>query len=58
MASGLTNAIFADSRPRALAALTRSFRDLDMAQDLYQEACLRAAERWCHDGCRVTRRPG
>jgi RNA polymerase sigma-70 factor (ECF subfamily) len=50
MASGLTNAIFADSRPRALAALTRSFRDLDMAEDLYQEACLRAAERWCHDG--------
>lgn len=50
MASGITTAIFADSRPRALAALMRSFRDLDMAEDLYQEACLRAAERWCHDG--------
>jgi RNA polymerase sigma-70 factor (ECF subfamily) len=43
---GLTAAIFADSRPRALAALMRSFRDLDMAEDIYQEACLRAAERW------------
>jgi RNA polymerase sigma-70 factor (ECF subfamily) len=47
---GLTSAIFADSRPRALAALVRSFRDLDMAEDLYQEACLRAAERWRRDG--------
>jgi RNA polymerase sigma-70 factor (ECF subfamily) len=47
---GLTSAIFADSRPRALAALVRSFRDLDTAEDLYQEACLRAAERWRWDG--------
>jgi RNA polymerase sigma-70 factor (ECF subfamily) len=47
---GLTSAIFADSRPRALAALLRSFRDLDVAEDLYQEACLRAAERWRQDG--------
>ena len=28
----------------------RSFRDLDMAEDLYQEACLRASERWPLDG--------
>lgn len=48
--AGLTGAIFADSRPRALAALVRSFRDLDMAEDLYQEACLRAAQRWRQDG--------
>jgi RNA polymerase sigma-70 factor (ECF subfamily) len=46
----LTGALLADSRPRALAALMRSFRDLDMAEDLYQEACLRAAERWEHEG--------
>ncbi len=48
--AGLTEAIFADCRPRALAALTRSFRDLDLAEDLFQEACLRAAERWSQDG--------
>jgi len=50
MDGGLTGAIFADSRPRALAALMRSFGDLDRAEDLYQEACLRAAERWARDG--------
>jgi RNA polymerase sigma-70 factor (ECF subfamily) len=48
--AGLSSAIVKESRPRALAALMRSFRDLDMAEDLYQEACLRAAERWRHDG--------
>lgn len=48
--AGLTDAIFADSRPRAMAVLVRSFRDLDTAEDLYQEACLRAAERWRQDG--------
>jgi len=46
----LTSLLLADSRPRALAALMRSFRDIDMAEDLYQEACLRAAERWGQDG--------
>jgi RNA polymerase sigma-70 factor (ECF subfamily) len=50
MDGGLTGAIFADSRPRVLAALMRSFGDLDRAEDLYQEACLRAAERWARDG--------
>ncbi len=48
--AGLTDAIVMESRPRALAALTRSFRDLDVAEDLFQEACLRAAERWRRDG--------
>lgn len=50
MKAGLTDAIVADSRPRALAALLRSFRDLDRAEDLFQEACLKAAERWEVDG--------
>ncbi len=50
MKTGLTDAIVADSRPRALAALLRSFRDLDSAEDLFQEACLKAAERWKVDG--------
>lgn len=39
-------AIIAASRPRALAALMRVFRDVDTAEDLFQEACLRAARRW------------
>ncbi|WP_404402527.1 RNA polymerase sigma factor [Pelagibacterium halotolerans] len=47
---GITAAIFTDCRPQALAALMRSFRDLDLAEDLYQDACLKAAERWEHDG--------
>lgn len=50
MERALTGAIFADSRPRALAALMRSFGDLDLAEDLYQEACLRATDRWRFDG--------
>lgn len=48
--AGLTSAVVKDSRPRALAALMRSFRDLDTAEDLFQEACLRAAETWARDG--------
>ncbi len=50
MKTGLTEAIVADSRPRALAALLRTFRDLDIAEDLFQVACLKAAERWEADG--------
>lgn len=50
MSLGLTDAIAAESRPRVLAALLRSFRDLDLAEDLFQEACLRAAVRWQSNG--------
>lgn len=38
------------ARPRVLAALTRRFSDLDLAEEAYQEACLRALERWRRDG--------
>ncbi|WP_029032836.1 RNA polymerase sigma factor [Salinarimonas rosea] len=34
------------ARPRALAALLRRFRDLDSAEDAFQEACLRALATW------------
>ncbi|MEX3009534.1 RNA polymerase sigma factor [Hoeflea sp. TYP-13] len=34
------------ARPRVLAALTRQFSSLDIAEDAYQEACMRALERW------------
>lgn len=47
---GLTRAVFASSRPRAIAALVRTFRDVDLAEDMYQEACVRAAEKWPADG--------
>lgn len=50
MTTGLTDAIVADRRPRVLAALLRTFRDLDRAEDLFQEACLKVAERWEADG--------
>ncbi len=41
---------FAVARPRVLAALTRQFSDLDAAEEAYQEACVRAMERWAADG--------
>ena len=34
------------ARPRVIAALLRTFRDLDTAEEGFQEACLRALERW------------
>lgn len=41
---------FAAARPQAMAALLRYFRDLDTAEDAFQEACLRALQRWPQDG--------
>ena len=34
------------ARPRVLAALTRQFASLETAEEAYQEACVRALERW------------
>ncbi len=34
------------ARPRALGALLRYFRDLDKAEEAFQEACLRALKLW------------
>ncbi|HEU0030330.1 MAG TPA: RNA polymerase sigma factor [Kofleriaceae bacterium] len=34
------------ARPQALAALVRYFRDLDVAEEAFQNACLRALQRW------------
>ena len=34
------------AKPRVVAALMRRFSDLDMAEEAYQEACVRALERW------------
>jgi RNA polymerase sigma-70 factor (ECF subfamily) len=38
------------ARPKAIAALLRYFRDLDSAEEAFQEACLRALQTWPHQG--------
>jgi RNA polymerase sigma-70 factor (ECF subfamily) len=40
------DAAFAGARPQAVAALLRHFRDLDLAEEAFQEACLRALQKW------------
>lgn len=41
---------FVSARPRAMAALTRYFRTVDLAEDAYQEACMRAVKSWTTKG--------
>ncbi|MFM9861446.1 RNA polymerase sigma factor [Pseudoxanthobacter sp. M-2] len=43
-------AALAAARPRAVAALLRHFRDLDLAEEAVQEACLRALANWPKNG--------
>ena len=38
------------ARPQAVGALTRYFRDLDLAEECFQEACLRALRTWPEKG--------
>jgi RNA polymerase sigma-70 factor, ECF subfamily len=38
------------ARPQALGALLRYFRDLDRAEEAFQEACLRALKHWPQNG--------
>ena len=44
------DAALASARPQALAALLRYFRDLDIAEEAFQEACLRALKTWPRNG--------
>ncbi|HEV7417182.1 MAG TPA: RNA polymerase sigma factor [Tianweitania sediminis] len=44
------DAAFAAARPKAVAALLRYFRDLDTAEEAFQEACLRALRKWPENG--------
>jgi RNA polymerase sigma-70 factor, ECF subfamily len=44
------NAILTGVRPQAVAALLRYFRDLDVAEEAFQEACLRALKSWPKNG--------
>ncbi|BCH30087.1 hypothetical protein MesoLjLc_20170 [Mesorhizobium sp. L-8-10] len=43
---GWIGAQLAAARPRAIGALLRYFRDLDLAEEAYQEASLRALKTW------------
>ena len=38
------------ARPQAIGALLRYFRDLDTAEEAFQEACLRALRNWPRNG--------
>lgn len=47
---GWIGSVLAAARPKAVAALLRYFRDLDRAEEAYQEACLRALKTWPQKG--------
>ncbi|HEX4096103.1 MAG TPA: sigma-70 family RNA polymerase sigma factor, partial [Caulobacteraceae bacterium] len=44
------DAALTSARPQAVGALLRYFRDLDTAEEAYQEACLRALKNWPDKG--------
>ncbi len=52
MTSDLTwiDAALTGARPQAVGALLRYFRDLDTAEEAFQEACLRALQKWPVNG--------
>ena len=47
---GWIDAALRGARPQAVGALLRYFRDLDIAEEAYQEACLRALKNWPKNG--------
>ncbi|MGS1093987.1 RNA polymerase sigma factor [Aquamicrobium terrae] len=44
------SAALAAARPKAMGALLRYFRDLDTAEEAFQDACLRALKNWPQNG--------
>ncbi len=44
------DAALVSARPQAVAALLRYFRDLDLAEEAFQDACLRALKSWPQNG--------
>jgi RNA polymerase sigma-70 factor, ECF subfamily len=44
------DAALSSARPQALGALLRYFRDLDAAEEAFQDACLRALKTWPRNG--------
>jgi RNA polymerase sigma-70 factor (ECF subfamily) len=47
---GWMDAAMTSARPQAVSALLRYFRDLDTAEEAFQEACLRALKTWPVNG--------
>ncbi len=48
--TGWINAALAAARPQAVGALLRYFRDLDLAEEAFQEAAMRALSAWPKNG--------
>src|SRR5215510_6588050 len=44
------NGALTAARPQAMGALLRYFRDLDTAEEAFQDACLRALKNWPQNG--------
>src|SRR5207244_6688974 len=44
------DAALTSARPQAVGALLRYFRNLDAAEEAYQNACLRALKAWPQNG--------
>jgi RNA polymerase sigma factor (sigma-70 family) len=44
------DAVLRSARPQAVSALLRYFRELDQAEEAFQEACLRALKNWPVNG--------
>lgn len=44
------DAALSSARPQAVSALLRYFRDLDLAEEAFQDACLRALKSWPEKG--------
>jgi RNA polymerase sigma-70 factor (ECF subfamily) len=47
---GWIDAVLGSARPQVMGALLRYFRDLDTAEEAFQEACLRALRTWPQNG--------
>ncbi len=47
---GWIDPVLRSARPQAIGALLRYFRDLDRAEEAFQEACLRALKNWPVNG--------
>jgi RNA polymerase sigma-70 factor (ECF subfamily) len=47
---GWIDPVLRSARPQAVSALLRYFRDLDQAEEAFQEACLRALKNWSANG--------
>jgi RNA polymerase sigma-70 factor (ECF subfamily) len=47
---GWIDAVLTAARPQTVGALLRYFRDLDTAEEAFQEACLRALKTWPQNG--------